>query len=93
MLVNQLAKHWIPALPEIEARRRRTDPPARIADLGCGSGWSTIALAKAFPAAHVDGIDLDEASIEDARRCRRERSHRSGQPRLPGRRGPEPGGR
>jgi len=68
MFVNQLATRWIPALPDIEARLRRTDPPARVADLGCGSGWSTISLARAFPGARVDGIDLDEASIEDASR-------------------------
>jgi SAM-dependent methyltransferase len=68
MFVQQLATEWIPALPDIEARLRRTEPPARAADLGCGSGWSTIAIARGFPAALVDGIDIDEASIETARR-------------------------
>lgn len=34
---------------------------------GCGSGWASIALARAYPAARVDGIDLDEASIVQAR--------------------------
>ena len=51
-----------------QARLRRSDPPARVADLGCGSGWSTIALARGYPAARVDGIDLDRASIDDALR-------------------------
>ena len=68
MFVHQLATDWIPALPDIDARLRRNDPPAHIADLGCGTGWSTIALARAYPAATVDGIDLDEASIDEARR-------------------------
>lgn len=68
MFLNQLASEWIPALPDIEARLRRNDPAAHIADLGCGSGWSTIALAKSYPEAHVDGIDVDESSIEAARR-------------------------
>jgi 2-polyprenyl-3-methyl-5-hydroxy-6-metoxy-1,4-benzoquinol methylase len=68
MFVNQLAAEWIPALPDIEARLRRSDPAPHIADLGCGTGWSTIALARAYPAATVDGIDLDEASIDAARR-------------------------
>lgn len=40
---------------------------ATIADVGCGFGWSTIALAKAYPDAQVVGIDVDEPSIEAAR--------------------------
>lgn len=40
---------------------------ARIADVGCGHGWSTISLARAYPRASVDGFDLDEPSIEAAR--------------------------
>jgi 2-polyprenyl-3-methyl-5-hydroxy-6-metoxy-1,4-benzoquinol methylase len=67
MFLHQLAADWIPALPDIEARLRRDDPVARVADLGCGSGWSTIALARGYPAARIDGIDLDEASIDAAR--------------------------
>jgi 2-polyprenyl-3-methyl-5-hydroxy-6-metoxy-1,4-benzoquinol methylase len=66
--LQQLASEWIAAMPDIEARlRNNTDPPPRIADLGCGTGWSSIALALAYPAARVDGIDLDEASITEAR--------------------------
>jgi 2-polyprenyl-3-methyl-5-hydroxy-6-metoxy-1,4-benzoquinol methylase len=41
---------------------------ARIADIGCGLGWSSIALAKAYPDVHVDGFDLDETSVSEARR-------------------------
>lgn len=40
---------------------------ARIADIGCGAGWSTIALAKAYPAATVAGFDIDGPSIDAAR--------------------------
>ncbi len=68
MFLQQLGAEWIPAMPDIAARLQATDPPARVADLGCGSGWSSIALARAYPAASVHGIDLDEASIEEARR-------------------------
>lgn len=37
-------------------------------DVACGVGWSSIALARAFPSLLVDAIDSDEASIADARR-------------------------
>ncbi|OUM44969.1 class I SAM-dependent methyltransferase [Arthrobacter sedimenti] len=40
---------------------------ARIADIGCGAGWSTIALARMFPMAQVRGFDIDAESIELAR--------------------------
>ncbi|TDE35476.1 class I SAM-dependent methyltransferase [Actinomadura sp. 6K520] len=55
---------WVAALPDIEARL--TGGPARVLDLGCGTGWSSIALAEAFPAAGVHGVDMDEASIAEA---------------------------
>ncbi|MFJ6279888.1 class I SAM-dependent methyltransferase [Arthrobacter subterraneus] len=42
-------------------------PQASIADIGCGAGWSTIALGRAFPAAKVIGFDIDAESIDLAR--------------------------
>jgi 2-polyprenyl-3-methyl-5-hydroxy-6-metoxy-1,4-benzoquinol methylase len=60
-----LPTEWVPALPDIEARLRQ--PGARIADVACGVGWSTLALARAYPEAHVDGVDLDAWSIRRAR--------------------------
>ena len=66
--VNFLAAEWIPAIPGVEQRLRDDTRPARVADLGCGVGWSAIELAKAFPAIRVDGYDNDEASIARARR-------------------------
>jgi len=42
-------------------------PGAVIADIGCGGGWSTIALARSYPDAEVRGYDIDRASVEDAR--------------------------
>ena len=65
MFVNQLAG-WLAAIPEVDARLRRT-PPARVADLACGSAWSSIAIARAYPDVTVDAVDLDVASIETAR--------------------------
>jgi SAM-dependent methyltransferase len=42
------------------------EPRARIADIGCGAGWSSIALAQAYPSATVLGVDVDEPSIQAA---------------------------
>lgn len=67
VMFNQfLAGEWIPAMPDIHDRLMDARRPARIADIGCGTGWSSIALAKGFPSVHVDGIDIDAASIADA---------------------------
>jgi SAM-dependent methyltransferase len=65
--VNLLATEWLPAVPDVHERLQSTDPPARVADVACGTGWSTIALARAYPSAEVVGLDLDAASIELAR--------------------------
>ena len=62
-----LAADWLAAMPDVVARLECAQHP-RVADLGCGQGWSTIALAKAFLNAWVDGYDSDRGSIEDARR-------------------------
>ncbi|MEO7294813.1 MAG: methyltransferase domain-containing protein [Candidatus Limnocylindria bacterium] len=61
-----LGDEWLPAIGDVH-ERLQTDPPARIADVGCGQGWSTIAIARAYPKARVVGIDLDAPSIEAAR--------------------------
>lgn len=66
LFINQLATEWIPAMPDID-RRLNAEPPARVADFGCGSGWSSIALARGYPKVRVDGLDLDQASIDLAR--------------------------
>ncbi|MBI5367656.1 MAG: trans-aconitate 2-methyltransferase [Planctomycetes bacterium] len=41
--------------------------PARVADLGCGPGNSTALLAARWPAAEVEGVDLDERMLAEAR--------------------------
>lgn len=53
-------------VPHLHAALGR--PGAVVADVGCGYGWSTIALARAYPEARVVGIDIDAPSIEQARR-------------------------
>ncbi|HET9244120.1 MAG TPA: class I SAM-dependent methyltransferase [Gaiella sp.] len=67
LFTRELATEWLAAMPDLVARLEAA-PRSRIADLGCGQGWSTIALAAAFPNAWVDGVDLDPGSIADA--CR-----------------------
>jgi 2-polyprenyl-3-methyl-5-hydroxy-6-metoxy-1,4-benzoquinol methylase len=67
VFTHELPSDWLAAMPDLVARLESAQHP-RIADLGCGQGWSTIAIAKAFLGAHVDGLDTDPASIEDARR-------------------------
>jgi 2-polyprenyl-3-methyl-5-hydroxy-6-metoxy-1,4-benzoquinol methylase len=64
--VNLLGSEWLPAVPDVHARLGQ-DPPARVADVACGAGWSSIALATAYPRVRVDGFDLDEYSIQLAR--------------------------
>jgi 2-polyprenyl-3-methyl-5-hydroxy-6-metoxy-1,4-benzoquinol methylase len=67
MFERLLGSEWLPAIPEVD-ERLRADPPARVADVACGEGYSTLAIARAYPKVTVDGIDLDEASIRAARR-------------------------
>jgi SAM-dependent methyltransferase len=66
MFANLLGPEWLASIPDIDARLR-ADPPARVADVAVGGGWSAIALARTYPKIRVDGIDLDPASIELAR--------------------------
>ncbi|MEZ5355469.1 MAG: class I SAM-dependent methyltransferase [Bryobacteraceae bacterium] len=65
MFLQQLGQEWIPAMGDIH--RRLGAPGARVADIGCGAGWSGIGVARCYPTAQVDGFDLDEASIGMAR--------------------------
>lgn len=61
---DDLVTAWLPAVPEIQAR---LTSGARVADVGCGVGWSTQAVARAYPTTQVVGLDADEASMADAR--------------------------
>jgi 2-polyprenyl-3-methyl-5-hydroxy-6-metoxy-1,4-benzoquinol methylase len=66
MFVNLMGSEWLPAVPDVH-ERLRADPPAWVADIGCGTGWSSISIARAYPKVRVDGFDLDEESIAEAR--------------------------
>ena len=67
VFLNMLGTQWLPAIPEVHRRLRR-QPPARVADLACGAGWSSIAMAQAYPLVRIDGFDLDPDVIAAARR-------------------------
>jgi len=67
VFLTTLPNDWIPNVPPLHDRLR-VDPPARVVDVGCGTGWSSIAIAKAYPNVTVDGIDPDETSVELARK-------------------------
>jgi 2-polyprenyl-3-methyl-5-hydroxy-6-metoxy-1,4-benzoquinol methylase len=64
--LSDLVTRWIPALPDLHTAL--TSTPMRVADVGCGVGWSTLAMARAFPRADVVGLDADPASVYDAQR-------------------------
>jgi 2-polyprenyl-3-methyl-5-hydroxy-6-metoxy-1,4-benzoquinol methylase len=69
--VNLLGKVWLPSIPEVH-ERLGGDPRARVADIACGTGWSSIAMALEYPTIVVDGFDLDTDAIEQAGRNARQ---------------------
>jgi SAM-dependent methyltransferase len=58
-----LVAEWLPALEGVVAKLQRG---ARVADVGCGHGASTVLMAEAFPASTFVGFDYYSASIEIA---------------------------
>jgi 2-polyprenyl-3-methyl-5-hydroxy-6-metoxy-1,4-benzoquinol methylase len=58
----QQLPEWLASIPELHTRLQASERP-RIADIGCGHGWSGIGMARAYPNAEIHGFDLDEASI------------------------------
>jgi SAM-dependent methyltransferase len=66
LFLTLLGSEWLPAIPDVD-ERLRSAPAARVADVACGAGWSSIGIALAYPGVQVDGFDLDPASVELAR--------------------------
>jgi len=66
VFLNLLGTQWLPAIADVHQRLLQ-EPPARVADLACGAGWSSIAMARAYPLIRVDGFDLDADVIAAAR--------------------------
>lgn len=69
MFLGELGHELLPAIPQLHTA---LTAGARVADIGCGAGWSSIGIARAYPGVTIDGYDLDEPSIEMARRNARE---------------------
>ena len=67
--VNNIVQNWLPALDGVEAKLRSG---ARVADVGCGVGFSTLLMAEAYPNSSFVGFDFHEPSIADARGHARE---------------------
>jgi SAM-dependent methyltransferase len=61
---SHLISEWIPALDGVEQRLKAG---AKVADVGCGFGSSTILMAQAFPSSQFFGFDYHDASVEAAR--------------------------
>jgi SAM-dependent methyltransferase len=59
-----LVSSWIPALDDVG---KKLQAGARVADVGCGLGASTILMAKAFPNSQFFGFDYHDKSIHEAR--------------------------
>jgi SAM-dependent methyltransferase len=67
--LGNLIQSWLPALDGVVAKLERG---AKVADVGCGVGASTIIMAKAYPASLFIGFDSHAQSIELARQRARE---------------------
>jgi SAM-dependent methyltransferase len=63
--VNNIVQNWLPALEGVEDKLKSG---AKVADIGCGVGFSTLLMARAFPNSRFVGFDFHEPSVEEARR-------------------------
>ena len=66
MFLKEMGSSWLPTIADVH-HRLLSDPPARVADVGAGAGWSSIAIARSYPKALIDGFDLDPPSVQIAR--------------------------
>lgn len=65
---GSLVAEWLPALDGVTGK---LESGARVADVGCGHGHSTVIMAKAFPSSRFWGFDYHGESIEQAREVAR----------------------
>ncbi|HEV2652937.1 MAG TPA: class I SAM-dependent methyltransferase, partial [Rhizomicrobium sp.] len=62
--VNSIVQSWLPSLSGVEAKLK---DGAKVADVGCGVGFSTLMMAEAYPNSTFVGFDFHEPSIVEAR--------------------------
>jgi SAM-dependent methyltransferase len=65
LFISEYVDKWLPKLPDVVERLKAG---GKAVDVGCGAGWSSIALAKKFPDVRIDAVDPDFAAIKQARR-------------------------
>jgi SAM-dependent methyltransferase len=65
LFLSVLGQRWLPSIPDAH---RALQAGGRVADIGCGEGWSAIGMALAYPDITVSGFDIDGDSIDAARR-------------------------
>jgi hypothetical protein len=63
--VNNIVQNWLPALDGVEAKLKSG---AKVADVGCGVGFSTLLMAQAFPNSRFVGFDFHASSVQEANR-------------------------
>lgn len=64
MFLQLLGREYLASIPDVH---QALMGGGRVADIGCGYGWSSIGVALAYPEARVDGYDIDRPSVEAAR--------------------------
>ena len=67
--LHNLVQNWLPALDGVVAK---LTAGAKVADVGCGHGWSTVIMSQAFPESQFVGYDFHPGSIDAARAHARE---------------------
>lgn len=67
--LNNLVANWLPTLDGVVEKLKGG---AKVADVGCGHGWSTVLMAQAFPQSQFFGYDFHPGSIEQAKAHARE---------------------
>ena len=63
--LSSIVQAWIPALDGVEAKLKAG---AKVADIGCGVGFSTLLMAQAYPNSEFVGFDFHEGSVVEARK-------------------------
>jgi SAM-dependent methyltransferase len=64
LFLHALGPDWLASLPGVDAKLR---DGGKVADIGCGDGWSSIGIALHYASVTVDGFDVDGDSVDAAR--------------------------